>query len=142
MADSMPLSENSLLPITLLRDHLLPDLLQDDQREILYWAGKALSRDYSLNGIADIEAFFATASFGDITMTSQKATSQTWKLTGPIVEGRLAESKDASFDLEAGFLAQQTEAQVGVRAAEAQYSVGRNSVTFSVLTEEEDHMLD
>jgi hypothetical protein len=141
MADSVSAAPANVFGLILLRDRLLPDLLQDDQQEILYWAGKSLARDVTLNGINALEQFFAAAGFGVLQMTSQKAVEQTWKLTGPVVDERLAENKDASFDLEAGFLAQATEMQLGF-GAEAQYKVGKNQITFTVLTEDSADLLD
>ena len=57
MTESAQTPGLDVFALTLLRDRLLPELLQDDQSEIIYWAGKTLARDVDLHGISAIEAF-------------------------------------------------------------------------------------
>ncbi|AEJ24044.1 DUF2507 domain-containing protein [Weissella koreensis] len=130
---------NNIFPITLLRDHLLPDLLTDDLSDITYWAGKNLAREFPLKGISAVINFFNDAGFGTLNIESQKATSQKWFLTGSLVETRMTESSKPDFFLEAGFLAQQTEQQIG-SSAEAQVEFDKDTVIFTVLTIESAHM--
>ncbi|WP_373751519.1 DUF2507 domain-containing protein [Weissella soli] len=129
-----PQNTASLFALMLLRDRLLPDLLKEDIDEITYWAGKNIAREIDLNGIAAIENFFTDAGFGHLTMLSQKAAIQRWQLDGPIIEARLDDNPKASFELEAGFLAQQTEQQVSF-GAETQTEISKNKVIFTVMTE-------
>ncbi|MDR3190726.1 MAG: YslB family protein [Lactobacillaceae bacterium] len=124
---------HNVFALTVLRDRVLPDLFKDDLAEISYWAGKSLAREIELSGIAAIITFFTDAGFGDLTIEVQKNTSQKWQLAGPIVKTRLAENPNANFALEAGFLAQQTEQQLGF-GAETQTEIGKNGVTFTVVT--------
>ena len=123
----------------MLRDHLLPDLLTDDLSDITYWAGKNLAREFPLKGISAVINFFNDAGFGTLNIESQKATSQKWFLTGSLVETRMTESSKPDFFLEAGFLAQQTEQQIG-SSAEAQVEFDKDTVIFTVLTIESAHM--
>ena len=134
MSESGQTTEMNLFALTLLRDRLLPELLQDDESEIIYWAGKALARDVDLTGVMALETFFMDAGFGFLTLTSKKPTEQVWRLDGPVVSARFDENNHASFALEAGFLAQQTQQQLGT-CAEAQWEANKQTVVITVMTE-------
>lgn len=134
MSESGQMTEMNLFALTLLRDRLLPELLQDDESEIIYWAGKALARDVDLTGVMALETFFMDAGFGFLTLTSKKPTEQVWRLDGPVVSARFDENNHASFALEAGFLAQQTQQQLGT-GAEAQWEANKQTVVITVMTE-------
>lgn len=134
MSESGQTTEMNLFALTLLRDRLLPELLQDDESEIIYWAGKALARDVDLAGVMALETFFMDAGFGFLTLTSKKPTEQVWRLDGPVVSARFDENNHASFALEAGFLAQQTQQQLGT-GAEAQWEANKQTVVITVMTE-------
>lgn len=92
--------------ITLLRDHLLPNLLKEDEGDILYWAGKDLARSLSFSSIEDILHTMKEFSFGTIELIEKKRSSYRFHLSGPVVTKRLRENKEATFHLETGFLAQ------------------------------------
>lgn len=134
MSESGQTTEMNLFALTLLRDRLLPELLQDDESEIIYWAGRALARDVDLTGVMALETFFMDAGFGFLTLTSKKPTEQVWRLDGPVVSARFDENNHASFALEAGFLAQQTQQQLGT-GAEAQWEANKQTVVITVMTE-------
>ena len=134
MSESGQTTEMNLFALTLLRDRLLPELLQDDESEIIYWAGKALARDVDLTGVMALETFFMDAGFGFLTLTSKKPTEQVWRLDGPVVSARFDENNHASFALEAGFLAQQTQQQLGT-GAEAQWEANKQTVVITVMTQ-------
>ena len=134
MSESGQTTEMNLFALTLLRDRLLPELLQDDESEIIYWAGKALARDVDLTGVMALETFFMDAAFGFLTLTSKKPTEQVWRLDCPVVSARFDENNHASFALEAGFLAQQTQQQLGT-GAEAQWEANKQTVVITVMTE-------
>lgn len=134
MSESGQTTEMNLFALTLLRDRLLPELLQDDESEIIYWAGKAVARDVDLTGVMALETFFMDAGFGFLTLTSKKPTEQVWRLDGPVVSARFDENNHASFALEAGFLAQQTQQQLGT-GAEAQWEANKQTVVITVMTE-------
>jgi len=134
MTESAQTPGLDVFALTLLRDRLLPELLQDDESEIIYWAGKALARDVDLTGVMALETFFMDAGFGFLTLTSKKPTEQVWRLDGPVVSARFDENNHASFALEAGFLAQQTQQQLGT-GAEAQWEANKQTVVITVMTE-------
>lgn len=121
-------------PITILRDQVLPDILQEDHDEITYWAGKTVARNYHLGGIKAITTFFTDAKFGTLELIKQNKTEQTWILNGELVAERLAENPEASFGLETGFLAQQTEQQLNC-GAEAMWKQEKNDIVITVFTE-------
>jgi len=127
-------SENNLYALTLLRDRLLPELLQDDESNVLYWAGKELARTISLTGITALETFFMDASFGLLTLISQADMTLQWRLEGPVVMSRLQDNESASFALEAGFLAEQVQQQLGI-GAEAQWEVRNQTIDITVMTD-------
>lgn len=141
MTESTVNQNFDIFSLVLLRDHLLPELLQDDQSEITYWAGKSIANEFQLTGANEIQNFFMSAGFGYLSNTSQKSLEQKWLLNGPVVDERLLKHPDASFAFEAGFLAQEIQ-QLTNCGAEAQWEAGKNSVTITVITEESIEMPD
>ncbi|USS86796.1 YslB family protein [Fructilactobacillus cliffordii] len=103
----------------ILRDELLPDLLNDDLSDILYWAGKNLAIKFPVTN-SDLPAFFAANHWG--TLNKQKESSQkvVWQLTGQPINNRLKMNKNCEFMLETGFLAQTQEQNSG-SLSEAEY---------------------
>lgn len=95
----------------LLREVLLPDLLGKETASILYWAGKRLARRYPLDTFDEIIVFFEKAGWGTLTATKERNDELEVELTGAIVTARMSINDNCSFQLEAGFLAQQIEQQ-------------------------------
>lgn len=93
--------------LSLLRDNLVPNLLGEEMDEILYWAGKELARKQPMNDESDIITYFSTFGFGELTLETRKKNRREYRLQGAIVDHRIAESKQANFSLETGFLAEQ-----------------------------------
>ncbi|WP_313469297.1 YslB family protein [Carnobacterium sp.] len=102
---------DALFSYTLMRDALIPNLLGQETNEILYWAGKELARQYPLNNQQDTVLFFKKAGFGTLTVDSHHKNKVIFRLSGSVVENRLAMVKQPSFNLEAGFLAEQIQQQ-------------------------------
>jgi hypothetical protein len=96
---------------TLLRDVLIPNLLGNETNEILYWAGKELARQYPLSSIEDTILFFEKAHFGTLVLNKRTNHSLIYRLIGAHVEKRIKNVKNVSFNLEAGFLAEQIQQQ-------------------------------
>ena len=121
--------------IVLLRDHLIPNLLGKDTPALLYWAGKQLARQLPLEDQPALLTFFALNGFGELSLKKESRKTIVFTLTGDIVSRRLKED-NASFSLEAGFLAQQLQSQSGAYC-EAEYSVGprKKEILFTVLTD-------
>jgi predicted hydrocarbon binding protein len=114
----------------ILKDVLLPELLGNDSSDILYFAGKELARKLASNTLLGISQFFKLADWGDLSITKQDPSRQTWELTGDILKTRYEIDNLPDFYLEAGFLAQQIQQQLG-KTTEATYQLnGKKSVTF------------
>jgi len=64
----------SYFAVSVLRDFVLPDLLDKDTVELLYWAGKNLSRQLILD-MQSLPELFAKAGLGDLQITKQTKTS-------------------------------------------------------------------
>lgn len=117
----------------LYRDFLLPTILGSDTRDILYWAGKKIARQYQLDSVEDLPEFFQIASFGELTLETAKSTKMKFELTGAVVADRLA-AKSLEFSLEGGVIAEAVSIGTG-HTAETQISVDtkHNVVTFEVV---------
>lgn len=102
--------KESVAGLLLLRDQLLPNLLGEEHSAILYWAGKELARQHPLENEAATVQFFHTYGFGTLTQSSTKKQTIHYILSGDVVTSRL-QTKEPSFSLEAGFLAQQHQLQ-------------------------------
>lgn len=122
--------------LTLLRDGLLKNLLQEDYAHILYWAGKEIARQFPTDTLTSVIDFFDHAGFGQLEIASQDSKNQRWFLTGDLVQQRLSLDRNADFSLEAGFLAQQLEVQTGA-IAEATFNIMKKNVgiSFDVVTD-------
>jgi len=95
-----------------LRDLVLPDLLGDEQSDILYWAGRSLAEKVPTKE-ADLPALFAQLGLGTLTSQSQKRQQREYRLDGPVVAARLKDFDAPDFQLEAGLLAQLLQQQLG-----------------------------
>lgn len=96
-----------------LRDVLLPDLLGEESHAISYWAGRAMARKLPL-AEADLTAGFAALGLGALTVGKARRQAREFTLTGELVATRLRVNPDADFRLEAGFLAQSLQQQLGM----------------------------
>lgn len=123
--------------LNLLRDLLIPDILQEDTSSISYWAGKNLARNYPLAVGEPLTIFFLNAGFGELTKLTEKGPHQTWQLAGDFVTNRfIATANKPDFNLEAGFLAQQIEQFTDVVAeANFEIDVKNKIVVLNVQTE-------
>jgi Protein of unknown function (DUF2507). len=102
------LTEN-YFAVSVLRDFILPDLLDKDTVELLYWAGKNLSRQLILD-MESLPELFAKAGFGKLEIVKQTKSSYTYKLNGPEVEQRFdTNNDDPEFSLETGIIAETVE---------------------------------
>lgn len=99
--------EAYLFGYELLRDVLLPELFGKDDHSLLYWAGRTLARKYPLSSNEEIIQFFAKANFGELTLLSENTKEMTFEMTSERIGDLLKQRKHDSFQLEAGFLAEQ-----------------------------------
>ncbi|HJE96841.1 MAG TPA: YslB family protein [Ligilactobacillus acidipiscis] len=124
-------SDTRSFPTTLLRDELIPALVGKDGN-ILYWAGKKIAREFVLTKDEEIAVFFKEAGWGNLERIKSKRNTQTFELSGPIIETRQKVDKSANYLLEAGFLAETIQNQIGHLAEALISSTKKNVVTIIV----------
>lgn len=117
--------------ISLLRDALLPNLLKEDEADILYWAGKELARSHTFSSLEDLIQQTGTVFAGELMQTKSTKKTLHYDMTGPLVTHRLSHTTDPTFSLEAGFLAEGYQTVTG-DYTEATYAVypKKSLVTF------------
>lgn len=111
--------EESFVPsfgYELIREELLTNILGKDAPEILYWSGKHIARNHLLQNLNEISAFFEEAGWGTLTVKKETKNELIFELSSPLIKRRLLLKPEAHFKLEAGFLAQQIETQIGMIA--------------------------
>ncbi len=127
----------------LIREVLLFDLLGKETPNILYWAGKNLARKYPLETLDDIITFFEQAGWGTLTVINERNDELEVELTGTIVTARFTLNENCSFQLEAGFLAQQIEQQKRcVAEAYEQQKKRAQKVLFTVKWDKKDEVME
>ncbi len=95
----------------LIREELLPDIIGKELDRISYWAGKNLARKYTLETFDDIIVFFQQAGWGDLSIIEQNRREMQLQLTSPLIAERYKNKRHTTYQLEAGFLAQQVQQQ-------------------------------
>lgn len=98
----------------LIRSLLLPDLLGEEEESVLYWAGRKIARNYPLHTIEEIIHFFVKAGWGNLELKDQGKSQMAFHLSSDIVTARIKRDTDCPFTLEAGFLAEQIQQQIGL----------------------------
>jgi len=93
----------------LIREILIPELLGRDTPDLLYWAGKRIARLFPLNAVEEAYVFFQKVGWGHLEVVKQTKNEITYHLSSELIEKRLKEKGKCTFQLEAGFLAQQYE---------------------------------
>ena len=122
------LHDSAGLPQSVLRDVLIPAVLDKETDGILYWAGKDLARQFPVESTSSIVALFDQLGFGHLKLNKQTSKQQIWLLDGQLVTDRLTLPRP-NFTLEAGFLAQQIELQT-------------NATTEAQVTEQKKNMVE
>lgn len=118
-ADTKPDLNPSTAPLfgyELIREELMPIILGKDTAAILYWAGKDLARKFPLNSLEEVMDFFIKAGWGTLSVKSEFKNELEVVLSSEIISNRLKNRGNCSFQIEAGFLAQQIENQKNVIA--------------------------
>ncbi|WP_241156884.1 YslB family protein [Bacillus sp. FJAT-42376] len=110
----------------LLREVLLPEILGQEYPSMLYWAGRKLARHYPLETAEELPQFFALAGWGTLSLIHRKQGEMEFELSSDLIDARFKSQKEPSFQLEAGFLAEQVQT-IGKHAAEAYEQVKRRS---------------
>lgn len=122
-----------------LRDIIIPALLGTETEGILYWIGKDLAREYPVATEEELIVLTNQLGMGELSLKKRSATQQIWELGGPIVDERLTLDKETtSFALEAGFLAQEIEFQLGSVAEAEVQERGLHTATFLVQNDPQD----
>lgn len=113
-----------------LRDVILPAILGKETDEMLYWIGKDIARQFPVGSLEDLQLITNQLGFGELTLQKKTATSQLWKLSGPIVQERIKQNgEQTSFGLETGFIAQEIEFQL-MTIVEAEISERKKDCIF------------
>lgn len=124
----------------LLREELLHDLLGKDAPDILYWAGKRLARKYPLQTEEELFSFFIQAGWGNLTKNLENKKEIEYELTSLIIQNRCKENAQATFQLEAGFIAQQIEQKKEVICETFEHPRKKGGkVIFTVKWDKKDH---
>ncbi|GKQ42094.1 hypothetical protein RD055328_00170 [Companilactobacillus sp. RD055328] len=89
----------------LLRNIVLPNILEEDTSEILYWSGKKLFTDFKdqITSEEDLIHFFEKAQFGNLNIKKSSKTKYEFVLSGDWIIQRI-KTKNNEFSLETGFL--------------------------------------
>ncbi|MFD2926161.1 DUF2507 domain-containing protein [Halobacillus naozhouensis] len=91
----------------LLRYYTLPDFLGKDAPYLLYFMGKNIARETTLETWEDLYEFFQYMGWGELKLIKEKKKEIIFHLSGHIVEKRLTQKlHNVDFRLESGFLAQ------------------------------------
>ncbi|WP_295746565.1 DUF2507 domain-containing protein [uncultured Limosilactobacillus sp.] len=117
-----------------IRDVLLPAILGDETDGISYWIGKDLARAFPVASVEELCLLTEQLGLAHLTLKKSDRHQHLYLLDGPVVAERIAANhEETSFQLEAGFLAMETEFQVGA-AAEAEV-VGRRRTSVEVMVQ-------
>jgi predicted hydrocarbon binding protein len=123
----------------LIREVLLPELLGKDTPEILYWAGKRLARKFPLATLDETIRFFQDAGWGTLTTKEQSRREMVLELGCELISSRLKNNRNTTFQLEAGFIAQQMELQKKVTAEAFEHPNKKSAkVLFTVKWDQSD----
>ncbi|WP_107840789.1 YslB family protein [Metasolibacillus meyeri] len=94
----------------ILRDYVLSSILGKHEGDVLYWSGKEIARKFPLFSMEEASTFFKEAGWGTLTLEKETKDSRTYILTG---DPAILKFDSRCFRLEAGFLAQQLQHQIG-----------------------------
>lgn len=125
------------------REMLLPLLLGKDTDDLTYWLGKELARRFPLGTWADLQHFFVVVNWGNLSLSQQKKSETVLRLNGPLIDQRLAVKNNSGFNLEAGFLAQSLQQQLGY-LTEGAYEVDKHhqQIILTLRTDQHDPVTD
>ncbi|WP_099975100.1 MULTISPECIES: DUF2507 domain-containing protein [Lactobacillaceae] len=123
---------NPAFAISILRDNVIPDLLDNDTIEILYWAGKNLARTLD-SKIEGLPTLFKEAGLGDLRIMKQTTSNFQYKLQGTEVAERFDHSdvKHLEYSLEAGLISETIERTISAYCM-GTYSINKNDKSVSI----------
>ena len=138
--------ENIQMPafgLELLREVLIPDILGQDYQHMLYWAGKGLARKYPVSSIEELSDFFQAAGWGQLTLLHNKKNEMEFELSGELISIRFSKSNEYTFQLEAGFIAEQLQMMnKHITETYEQLKKRANKVVFTVKWDSKDILDD
>ncbi|NEU29829.1 YslB family protein [bacterium LRH843] len=119
--------DTNLFGYHLIRNDILRDILGNEHDNILYFIGKSLARKYPLETNEQLAEFFTKANWGELNILKEKRQKMIYELTG----SWMGQHDKRCYQLEAGFLAEQTELSRRVISA-ATYLQKKDSVIFTI----------
>ncbi|WLR56142.1 YslB family protein [Mesobacillus subterraneus] len=123
----------------LIREFLLPELLSKDAPEIMYWDGKRIARKFPLATLEETIRFFEDAGWGILTIKEESRREMVLELGSELISSRLKNNPNCTFQLEAGFIAQQMEQQKNVTAETFEHPNKKSSkILFTVKWDKND----
>ena len=129
----MEQSSTSVVPsfgYELIRDHVLSSILGKHEDDILYWAGKELARKFPLFSMSEASMFFNEAGWGELTLDKESKDEALYTLH---LDSGSLKIEDRCFRLEAGFLAEQQQRNIGYLCeCFEEKNVKQNSVVFKL----------
>ena len=97
----------------LMKNVLITELLGEESLSILYWSGRKLARRYPLETMDDIIDFFHQAGWGALTLVEKNKKHMKFELQSDLIKARLKHNSETVFTLEAGFLAESLQQNLG-----------------------------
>lgn len=123
----------------LLREVLIPDLLGQDYPQMLYWAGKSLARKYPVTSLEELSNFFEIAGWGKLVLLHNKKSEMEFELSGEHISIRFKKANEFTFQLEAGFIAEQLQMMNNhITETYEQVKKRANKVVFTVKWDQKD----
>ncbi|MEK4230237.1 YslB family protein [Solibacillus sp. FSL H8-0538] len=114
----------------IVRDSLLSSILGKHEEDVLYWAGKQIARKFPLFSMTEAASFFHEAGWGILSLEKETKDEAYYFLTN---EQDLLNIENRCFRLEAGFLAEQMQKNIGfLTECYDEKNVKQNTVKFHV----------
>lgn len=126
----------------MLREILLNDILGKNEDFILYLAGRHLARKFPSSSFEELEEQCHWFGFGTLILEKEKRNRLSVRLTSSHIEQRLYLFKDASFQLEAGFLAEQVQQIKQCTTEGTEEKRKKDTVYFSLQWDQKDTLTD
>lgn len=114
----------------IIRDQILSSILGKHEADILYWAGKDLARKFPLFSLNETYPFFKEAGWGDLILEKEDKDEAIYTLSA---DPTFLNIEKRCFRLEAGFLAAQTERNLGfLTECYEEKNIKQNYISFKV----------
>ena len=124
----------------IIRDHLLQSILGKHEDDVLYWAGKELARKFPLYSMDEAATFFEEAGWGRLILEKETKDETHYILTAIDEESSL-NIEQRCFRLEAGFLAQQKQKQLGfLTECYEEKEIKKNMINFTVKWDSKEYI--